>query len=471
MTASVNNFFQQQNLIDNTLAGFTSELGKLNSNHSGSFYHIIYKQSINGGRPVRMDSSDFIAHLHCCRNTVTNINNRLEALGILTVTHVDTYPNGKKHTVNYYSINWERAIVLLKEKIFGASLGAKYNFILKKTVAFFKSYRAQVLGTLILSSNEDIYIYNNIFEFFKKIATIGEGIFNRKEKTVNEPLEGEVLDPISYMLVYNNAGKKQCFDETIKECPAIYRQNALNKYSFDDRIEENFQSFKHWHIENKMKRSCFLRAWDNWLIRSDKYFIDIKLRDSAVLDQSRRKEELKQNGTQLSLPTSKQGAVSYIKNIFSAAEPRIPWNKELANESFWKIPGNPDNSQFNTFYTSKGADIMDTKAGWLQRGIKWHERSRSEKSPSVKAYGDAKPLEVKLPDQLTEIHTRLMNRLGEPNYIAWVQIPKVTIQEYEDPMDHYRYSANYTACGNAFTKSTVRERYIHDFNDLKIQII
>src|ERR1051326_6354359 len=104
MTASVNSFLPEQtfpnNVIDNSRASFKTEQGKLNSNHSASFFnvrihkgsrlvdssiglienehgrltlkhsssffHIIHKQQQNGGKPVRINSSEF-QEIMCCK--------------------------------------------------------------------------------------------------------------------------------------------------------------------------------------------------------------------------------------------------------------------------------------------------------------------------------------------------------------------------------------------------------------------
>lgn len=491
MAASVNSLFPdlnsehfsvipKGNLCEIGLKNVRTSIGKITANESAILHYIYHLSSNNKGREFYCSRETLASKARCHVDTVTRVLRKLANGGLLMLR----YERQGLKKILFIDVNWLENCIVLGGRIFASATRRTLEFLKQKTADFFKILYPAKCRIEKSSTEEEKTIYSvaiapsyiaKSHKMYNNFNTEGKSENLPSMHTDTEPLRvvtGELLAPISPMLMRNPPNNDTAYDESITECPDVYRDKALRRFIRADKIDDMFQDFRYYKIKNKRskksKHSDWLRAWDNWVMNA------LKFNKDEFFDQERYHTQLQANGSKFQLPTSKQTSVPYVHTMSAPIEDRMHWNKELTNEGFWKVSGSPDYSQFTAFYTGtgKGADIMDSKNGWLLRWAKWHERSAvAHKSPAVKAYGETKALDIKIPDEYQDIHKRLVKRMEEQNYVSWVQSPKVIIKKHPSPTDQYLYVADYTGIGNAFAKKTVSERYRSDFEDLKIEII
>lgn len=438
-------------LVNRTMFKHRKGEGKLNEKTENTLYWLLVKSRDHRDMLKFSLSNSYLEEtVGCGYRSVSRYLKRLEDNGYIIRSPVLS-SNGKKFSkTNYFEICWLKLYEDFGEHLFVDFMENMVTFIkgrIAQLKAVFKSLNRPLWQmNKLISSKEDIY--NNIYD-----NLIKNGVISMEQEVM---LKGEYeKTPLDELLEENEAENRSYFNRDVRLCPCKWREIALKLGMAPEYIEDEFIEFRDfWISQGKIKfakRASWTRTWQR------------RIRD--ILNNYRTSYKR--------ASTPKMPLIENHNSYTSLPAERMHWNKEIANEGFWKIPGNPDNSKFTEFYTTleKGGNIMDTKAGWLQRGLKWFERTRTEQSPSVKAYGECKMLEIKIPDELSDIHKRLAKRLEEQNYIAWVQTPNVGISLHPSPTDRYTYLADYTSNCGAFTKKTVLERYRTDFDDLKIEII
>lgn len=446
--------------------------GKKIKDKSGKCLHwlIVQAREQKTSDTILVSNNYFVKTIDCSYRTITRALSDLQENGYIIRKSIIKSDGKICRTTNHFEICWLKLFHDYGESLFADLMENMVTFI-KGRIARAKELLSPLCRPFCptdkpISSNEDIYnnnIYGNLLKF---------GVISMEQEVL---LKGEYeKTPLDELLEENEAENRSYFNRDIRVCPDQWREIALKEGMSAEYIDDEFIEFRdYWISLGKVKYAKKANWSRTWMNRIKDVIHSARTRYKSVAYQNQQaqwKQKLQDNSKNFSLLTN--------HNVSASPEACAPeymhWNKELTNEGFWKVSGSPDYSQFTAFYTGtgKGADIMDSKNGWLQRWAKWHERSAvAHKSPAVKAYGETKVLDIKIPDEFQDIHKRLVRRMEEQNYVSWVQSPKVIIKKHPSPTDQYLYVADYTGIGNAFAKKTVSERYRSDFEDLKIEII